>query len=276
MQFIPIVERASAETLAIANQGWSEKPGQKRLLYTQHGDLVTERSVGARQYGQFLIDIFEEWVRHDIGQVYVQMFDVTLEAAFGRHLSCIHAPACGLGPVLEHNGDVYSCDHFVEPGHLLGNIHHTQLRDLVDSAQQRQFGQDKRDTLTAQCRSCSVRQFCHGGCPKDRFARSRDGEAGQNYLCPGLELFFTHTGPAFDAMGRLLRRDRYPAELMKSIAAEDAARGRDAPCPCGGGRSFASCHGDAIAFEPAAARAPIPLVVLPTTADSTSNQRDLR
>ena len=116
LQFIPIVERANAETLEIANLGWSEQPGRKRLLYTQTGNLVTKRSVGGEQYGRFLIDIFEEWVRHDVGEVFVQMFDVTLEAYFGRHLLCIHAPTCGYGPALEYNGDVYACDHFVEPG----------------------------------------------------------------------------------------------------------------------------------------------------------------
>ena len=111
----------------IANLGWSEQPGRKRLLYTQSGNLVTNRSVGGEQYGRFLVDIFEEWVRHDVGQVYVQLFDVTLEAYFGRHLLCIHAPTCGYGPALEYNGDVYSCDHFVEPRYKLGNIHETPL-----------------------------------------------------------------------------------------------------------------------------------------------------
>ena len=115
------------ETIDIANQGWSEQPGRKRLLYTQSGNLVTKRSVGGEQYGQFLVDIFEEWVRHDVGKVFVQMFDVTLEAYFGRHLLCIHAPTCGYGPALEYNGDLYSCDHFVEPRYLLGNIHQTPL-----------------------------------------------------------------------------------------------------------------------------------------------------
>lgn len=125
IQFIPIVERASAETIDIANQGWSDQPGRKRLFYTQDGNLVTKRSVGGKQYGQFLVDIFEEWLRHDVGTIFVQMFDVTLEAYFGRHLLCIHAPTCGYGPALEYNGDVYSCDHFVEPRYKLGNIHDT-------------------------------------------------------------------------------------------------------------------------------------------------------
>ena len=244
LQFIPVVERASLETIDIANLGWSERPGQKRLLYTQSGDLVTNRSVGGEQYGRFLVDIFEEWVRHDVGRVFVQIFDVTLEAYFGRHLLCIHAPTCGYGPALEYNGDVYSCDHFVEPRYKLGNIHETDLVKLVGSAEQRKFGDDKRDTLTAQCRRCEVRPLCNGGCPKDRFSVSRDGEPGQNYLCAGLYLFFTHTGEAMQTMAQLLRRGRAPAEIMALTSAEDARRGPYAPCPCGSGRKFRFCHGN--------------------------------
>ena len=245
MQFIPIVERASAETLAIANQGWSDPgAGAKRLLYTQTGDLVTDRSVGGEQYGRFLIDIFEEWVRRDVGKVFVQLFDVTLEAYFGRHLLCIHAPTCGYGPALEHNGDVYTCDHFVEPGQKLGNIATTPLIDLVASPQMRKFGDDKRDRLTQQCRQCDVRFLCNGGCPKDRFALSKDGEPGQNYLCGGLELFFTHTRPLMGVMGQLLKRARAPADVMLWVKDEDSKRNPYAPCPCGNGKKFKFCHGD--------------------------------
>jgi uncharacterized protein len=245
IQFIPIVERATQETIDIANQGWSDRPGRgKRLLYTQTGSLVTERTVGAEQYGRFLIDIFEDWVRRDVGRVYVQLFDVTLEAYFGRHLLCIHAPTCGYGPALEHNGDLYTCDHFVEPDYKLGNIHETPMLDLVASAQMRMFGDDKRDKLTKQCRQCEVRFLCNGGCPKDRFRLSRDGEPGQNYLCSGLELFFTHTRPMMEVMAQLLKRGRAPAEVMTLLAAEDAERGPYQPCPCANGRKFKFCHGD--------------------------------
>jgi len=244
VQFIPIVERASEETIDVANKGWSEQPGRKRLLYTQTGNLVTERTVGGMQYGHFLVDIFEEWVRRDVGRVYVQLFDVTLEAYFGRHLLCIHAPTCGYGPALEHNGDLYSCDHFVEPRYKLGNIHETHMLKLVASPEQRKFGEDKRDTLTAQCQGCAVRPVCNGGCPKDRFVLSRDGEPGQNYLCPGLELFFTHTRPAMQAMARLFQQHRPPADVMALVAAEDAKRGPYEPCPCGGGGKFRFCHGN--------------------------------
>lgn len=243
VQFIPIVERATEATLAIANQGWSDVPGRKRLLYTQTGTLVTERSVGSEQYGRFLIDVFEEWVRHDVGTVFVQLFDVTLEAFFGRHLLCIHAPTCGYGPALEHNGDLYSCDHFVEPDHLLGNIHTTHMVELIASPKQRAFGQAKRDSLTTQCQECKVRHLCNGGCPKDRFSLSRDGEPGQNYLCAGLELFFMHTGPAFSAMAQLLQRDLSPSDVMQTVVAEDERRGPYASCPCGSGKKFRFCHG---------------------------------
>ena len=244
VQFIPIVERASAETIDIANQGWSDQPNRKRLLYTQDGNLVTKRSVGGEQYGRFLVDVFEEWVRHDVGKVYVQLFDVTLEAYFGRHLLCIHAPTCGYGPALEYNGDVYSCDHFVEPRYKLGNIHQTPLVQLVASPEQRKFGDDKRDTLTAQCRSCEVKPLCNGGCPKDRFALSQDGETGQNYLCAGLELFFKHTLPAMRVMAQLLQQQRAPSEVMDLIAAQDAQRAHNALCPCGSGVKFRKCHGN--------------------------------
>jgi uncharacterized protein len=188
--------------------------------------------------------VFEEWVRRDVGQVYVQLFDVTLEAFFGRHLLCIHAPTCGYGPALEHNGDLYSCDHFVEPKHLLGNIHKTHMLTLVASSEQRQFGQGKRDSLTQQCQTCKVRNWCNGGCPKDRFALSKDGEPGQNYLCAGLEKFFMHTGPTFNVMAQLYRKGHPPAEVMTSIAALDAQRDAYQPCPCGSGSKFRFCHGD--------------------------------
>jgi uncharacterized protein len=244
MQFIPIVERASEATLDIANLGWSAQPGKKRLLYTQDGNLVTNRSVGREQYGRFLVDIFEEWVRHDVGTIYVQLFDVTLEGYFGRHHLCIHAPTCGYGPAMESNGDVYACDHFVEPRYRLGNIHDKHLLELVASPAQRAFGQAKRDSLTTQCQRCEVRPVCNGGCPKDRFAASRDGEPGHNYLCPGLELFFTHTRPAMQTMARLFQQRRAPAEVMAIVAAEDEKRGVYQPCPCGSGSKFRFCHGN--------------------------------
>ncbi len=243
VQFIPIVERAAPETLHIANLGWSERPREKRPLYTQSGSLVTDRSVGAEQYGRFLIDVFEEWVRHDVGSVYVQLFDVTLEAYFGQYKLCIHAPTCGYGPALEYNGDLYACDHFVEPGYRLGNIHQIHMLELVASVEQRKFGLDKRESLTRQCRECVVRPLCNGGCPKDRFVLSQDGEPGQNYLCAGLYRFFTHTRPAMRRMAELYSRGKAPADVMDLVKGEDKQRGAYAPCPCGSSRKFRFCHG---------------------------------
>lgn len=274
VQFIPIIERATEQTLAIANKGWSEVPGEKRVLYTQTGNLVTERTVGSEQYGTFLIDVFEEWVRRDVGQVYVQLFDVTLEAFFGRHLLCIHAPTCGYGPALEHNGDLYSCDHFVEPKHLLGNIHKTHMLTLVASSEQRQFGQGKRDSLTQQCQTCKVRNWCNGGCPKDRFALSKDGEPGQNYLCAGLEKFFMHTGPTFNVMAQLYRKGHPPAEVMSSIAALDARRDAYQPCPCGSGSKFRFCHGDRDPKTPFSGVEPVaPQALIQAQASPAAGQR---
>jgi uncharacterized protein len=242
MQFIPVVERATPETLPVANQGWSAQGSGQRLLYTQRGSLVTERSVGGERYGQFLVDVYEEWLRGDVGTVFVQLFDVTLEGYFGQYSLCVHAPTCGTALALEHNGDLYSCDHYVEPDHLLGNIHETHLLDLVASTQQQAFGQAKRDTLTAQCRSCEVLALCNGGCPKDRFVASRDGEPGHNYLCDGLYRFYTRTRPTMTAMARLVRQGRYADEVMAQVAAADAERDDDAPCPCGGAAAFGRCH----------------------------------
>ncbi|MFL7837376.1 MAG: anaerobic sulfatase maturase [Candidatus Promineifilaceae bacterium] len=243
MQFIPIVERATLETLPIANQGWSERPGGERLLYTQTGNMVTERSVGGEQYGRFLVDIYEEWIRHDVGDIHVQLFDVTLHAYFGEYLLCIHAPTCGYGPALEHNGDFYACDHYVEPDYKLGNIHETHMLQMVASDFQRTFGNNKRDLLTQQCQACEVRPLCNGGCPKDRFILSRDGEPGHNYLCDGLFFFFDHVRPTMNIMARLVQRGQPAARVKEWVLAEDKKRGRNDPCPCGSGKKFKACHG---------------------------------
>ena len=242
MQFIPIVERATADTLAAANAGWGDR-AHDRPLYVQQGSLVTERSVSPGGYGRFLIDIFEDWVRRDIGEVYVQMFDVALASWYAQPPGlCVHAETCGLALALEHTGDLYSCDHFVEPAYRLGNIRETPMIDLVASPRQQEFGRAKRDTLPRYCLDCDVRFACHGGCPKDRFATTPDGEPGLHYLCPGYKAFFSHIRPAMEAMCELLRADRAPSELVARYAAADSRRGRNDPCPCGSGRKWKRCH----------------------------------
>jgi uncharacterized protein len=171
MQFIPIIERASASTLPIANLGWSQRPDGDRPLYINEGNLVTERSVKVRAYGNFLIAIFDECMKSDVGKVYVQHFDSALANWVGvPGAVCIFAETCGQAAALEHNGDLYSCDHFLEPAHKLGNIRETHLIQLLASPQQIKFGQDKKNTLPRYCRECEVSFACHGECPKNRSA----------------------------------------------------------------------------------------------------------
>jgi uncharacterized protein len=242
LQFIPIVERVTEQALQVANAGWGTR-AKYRPLYVQDGGEVTDRSVTPKGYGRFLIDVFEDWVRRDIGEVYVQMFDVALANWYGEPPGlCVHSETCGLALALEHNGDVYSCDHYVEPGYLLGNISKDRLLDLVVLPRQQEFGLAKRDTLPGYCRDCDVRFACHGGCPKDRFAVTPDGEPGLHYLCPSYKAFFGHVRPVMTQMCGLLNADRAPSELTATYAAADARRGRNDPCPCGGGRKWKHCH----------------------------------
>lgn len=214
IQFIPIVERADSLTLEIAEKGWSDRPGRRRILYRQSGDLVTSRSITGRQYGDFLTSVFDEWVTSDVGRVFVQLFDVTLGSHLGLHTLCVHSPTCGDALALEHNGDVYSCDHFVEPDHRLGNIHETPLRSLVDDPRQLAFGRNKQTSLPTMCRECDVLFACHGGCPKDRFAITPDGEPGLNHLCDGYLTFFRHSREAMQTMADLVSSGHYADEIM--------------------------------------------------------------
>ncbi|RMB61593.1 anaerobic sulfatase maturase [Tessaracoccus antarcticus] len=217
LQFIPIVERVPAADLATAEQGWIGPDGA-RLLYRQAGNAVTSRSVTGEQWGRFLCEVFDEWRARDVGRVFVQHFDTMLAARFGQYSLCVHAPECGTALAVEHNGDIYSCDHYVEPGFELGNIHTDRLAEVLVSDQQGKFGRSKRTALTAQCRRCPVRWACHGGCPKDRFATSLDGEAGQNFLCEGYYGFFTHATEGMEQMAALLQAGRAPAEVMATHA----------------------------------------------------------
>jgi uncharacterized protein len=221
IQFIPVIERVTASFLAIANEGWSERPGGERPLYTIEGDLVTERSVEARAYGQFLIAIFDEWVKTDVGKVFIQHFDSALANWLGvPGAVCIFTETCGRALALEHNGDVYSCDHFVEPAYKLGNIQNTHLIELITSPQQVKFGQDKKDSLPRYCRECKVRFACHGECPKNRFLKTPDGEDGLNYLCAAYKDFFTHIDSSMKIMAQLLKERRFADEIMQLSAAE--------------------------------------------------------
>ena len=247
IQFIPIIERQSVPERAGAPEtSWRDRP-----LYVQEGSRVTHRSVTAEQYGRFLIDVFEEWVRRDIGEVYVQMFDVALANWVGEAPGlCVHSETCGLALALEHTGDVYSCDHFVEPRYRLGNIKESSLLTLVSSQQQVRFGLDKRETLPQYCLDCDVRFACHGGCPKDRFIQTPSGHPGLNYLCAGFKAFFHHVDQPMRIMGGLLRDNRAPSEIMDLYAVSDARRGRNALCTCGSGLKWKRCHGDPVRATP--------------------------
>lgn len=214
IQLIPIVERATADTIAFANKGWGGQKGTDRPLYVQQGNLVAERSVTAEQFGNFLIGIFDEWVTRDVGTVYVTTFDVALGSWMGQHNSCVVSPTCGAALTMEHNGDVYSCDHYVEPEHKLGNVKHTTLEALVTSEKQRRFGQHKFDSLPGYCKKCPVLFACYGECPRNRFISTPDGEPGLNYLCAGYKSFFMHVDKPMRTMAGLLQQGRYADEIM--------------------------------------------------------------
>jgi uncharacterized protein len=225
LQFIPIVEVDTAPADGLAG-------------------TVTDRSVSPRAYGEFLSAIFDEWVRHDVGEMFVQFFDGVLASYLRGYSSlCILRPTCGEGVALEHNGDVYSCDHFVDTPYLLGNIMETPIGDLVRSEKQVAFGQAKSDTLPRYCRECEYLFACNGECPKNRILLTPDGEPGLNWLCEGLKHFFAHTDRYMRAMAELLRQDREAAEIMGLIAEEAARTGRNDPCPCGSGRKYKVCCG---------------------------------
>jgi len=231
LQFIPIVERDNTTGF-------------------QEGNSVTARSVTAEQYGKFLTKIFDEWVRHDVGRVFVQLFDVALAAWTGNNPGlCIFEETCGSALAMEHNGDVYTCDHFVEPAHKLGSIVDVPLGEIVISDQQRAFGLAKRDTLPQYCLDCEVRFVCNGGCPKNRFIKTPDGNPGLNYLCAGYKAFFKHVDHPMRMMAHELAHRRSPANVMHHIQQQDtvleaafASAGRNDPCPCGSGLKYKKCH----------------------------------
>jgi uncharacterized protein len=181
-----------------------------------NGGKVTDRSVRPEQYGKFLIEIFDDWVRRDVGNMFILFFDGVLASYLRGHSSlCVLRPTCGDGVALEHNGDVYSCDHFVEPEHLLGNITDAPMGDLVGSEKQRLFGRAKQDKLPRYCRECRYLFTCQGECPKNRVALTPEGEPGLNWLCPGLQAFFKHTERPMQIMAELLRRGCPAGDIMK-------------------------------------------------------------
>jgi len=266
IQFIPVVERINTDGLA---------------LY-QEGDHVSERSVRPGQFGQFLCAIFDEWVHRDVGQVFVQTFEAALANWAGLESSgiCVFNETCGQALAMEHNGDLYACDHFVEPDYLLGNINNSHMTELVTSEQQRKFGTDKRSTLPQYCLDCDVLFACHGECPKNRFTNTPDGEPGLNYLCPGLKDFFHHIDRPAKIIIDLLRRQRSAETVMQILASEEARlaaavakSGRNDLCPCGSGRKVKHCHGRAPIKEKTSRPLPEPESRSGKKDDSSGNHR---
>jgi uncharacterized protein len=236
VQFIPIVER----------RGESE---------TRNGSPVTNRTVGSADYGRFLSEIFDEWLRRDVGSMFVPFFDAVLASyVIGESTLCALRAVCGDALALEHNGDLYSCDHYVDPGHLLGNIRQTPIDELIASERQRAFGRAKSDNLPRACRECRFLFTCYGECPKNRILVAPDGERGLNWLCEGLKTFFGHAERPMRLMADLLNRGQPAAGIIEILAEEEGRRqpsslaarpGRNDPCPCGSGLKFKKCHGRA-------------------------------
>ena len=199
LQFIPIVER-------------DNQTGN------QQGKCITERSVNPTQYGKFLNEIFDEWIRNDVGKMFVQFFDGVL-ASYVRGYSslCVLSSKCGTSVALEHNGDLYSCDHFVEPDYFLGNITKATLSELVSSEKQRSFGSAKQNLLPKYCKKCEFLFTCFGECPKNRVLTTPDGEQGLNWLCEGLKAFFSHSKLWMQVMATLMRQGYQVAEIMEIL-----------------------------------------------------------
>ena len=206
---------------------------------------VSHITVPADAWGVFLCAIFDEWRDQDIGRIKVQIFEEAARTAFDQeHSLCIFRPTCGDVPVIEHNGDFFSCDHFVDADHKLGNIRKTPLVELLESPEQRAFGQAKLETLPRYCRTCEVRTMCNGGCPKNRFLQTPDGEEGLNYLCAGYKRFFNHCRSFVAEVSAQWRQEPLKKQMPPEQAAGVHTRskpGRNDPCPCGSGLKYKKC-----------------------------------
>jgi len=237
IQLLPVVQRT--------DPGGIEAGGH--AAFPRDAAPVTARSVRPEAWGRFLCAIFDEWVRHDVGTVFIPRFEAALAAWLGiPPAMCVFQPTCGRALALEHQGDLYCCDHFVTAEHRLGNITQTPLATLAASPAARAFGQAKASGLPAFCRRCEVRFACQGECPKNRLLRGPDGEPGLNWLCAGYKHFFTHIDAPMRALAELLKRGQPASEIMGQLGraeADFAQVGRNEPCPCGSGLKFKRCHG---------------------------------
>ena len=264
LQFIPIVERVGVGEGLL----WLAPPPDPDADAEETGPPVTPWSVRSRDFGEFYTTIFDEWVRNDVGKVFVQTFEVHLGIWMGLPASlCVFGETCGNAMAMEHNGDLYSCDHYVYPEYHLGNITDTPMEELAALPAQKKFGDDKRDALPKYCRECDVKFACNGECPKHRFIDTPDGEPGLNYLCAGYKRYFKHIDPYFKALANLLKSGRPAEDIMQMVAERDAqmaqqdrwaTAGRNDDCPCGSGRKFKRCCWDKRATRAGGPRAGTP------------------
>ena len=218
IQFIPIVEREVDTAAAKLGLDHAAPPDLLQPPPSGEAPTMSAFTVPAEAYGDFLTKIFDEWIQRDVGTVFVQLFDVALGKWLGMDGGlCYFSETCGRALAMEHDGDVYTCDHFVYPKYKLGNLMNRSLGELADSPMAEEFGKAKRERLPRYCRSCEVRFACNGECPKHRFTYSPEGEWGLNYLCPAYKQFFTHIDPAMKLMAQLHRSGRAPAEAMLEL-----------------------------------------------------------
>ena len=267
LQFIPIVEpigkRADgADSFVGEGAGGAAISGGKSILSGRSGGagrnengrkasssasvlnrLASYRSVRPEQWGDFMNGVFDAWICSDIGRIYVQHFDLLLGLHAGYPSTlCVHAETCGFAMAIEHNGNVYSCDHYVFPEYYLGNVMEESLPEIVGSPLQAAFGQAKRDALPDVCRECRYLNLCRGACPKDRLIEAPGGKL--NWLCEGYYKFYEHTEPHFKAMAAALASRMPASEYRRFFKIPDSARpGRNEPCPCGSGKKYKNCHG---------------------------------
>ncbi|MGC7872650.1 anaerobic sulfatase maturase [Desulfosporosinus sp. SYSU MS00001] len=225
------------------NTGWIQFIPIVRL--TEDG-RTTADSVTSEEYGDFLCTVFDEWILHDLGRLDVQLFaEIALVWSGGNASLCWMAPTCGRVLIVEHDGSVYSCDHFVNPDHHIGDIESSPLSVLVDLPVQHRFGNEKQTKLPLQCCSCSWLEICNGGCPKDRFILAENGEQGLNYLCSGLQHFYAHAEQPLRRVMQLRKQGLTTDAIKAELLAESQAQWRDVrrndPCPCGSGRKAKHC-----------------------------------
>ena len=208
LQFTPIVERQTRH-----------EDGRTLASLADKNEIsLSEASVAPEQWGYFLCAIFDEWVRKDVGKIFVEIFDCTLANWMGVSPGiCAYSKECGHAGVMEHNGDVYSCDHFVFPEYKLGNIRDHSLIDMLYGEQQQEFSRLKHSSLPRQCKECDMEFACHGECPKNRFMKDKYGDSGLNYLCPGYYHYYQHVAPYMDYMKQELMAQRPPSNIMKVL-----------------------------------------------------------